>query len=76
MYVFRSIISDDISRQVLTTGLRSSRLSLLSLYVEEIRSSRREEARREREEKESVRGRGSSRGPRPVPRQLIIVPRG
>lgn len=47
MYVFRSIISDDISRQVLT-GLRSSRLSLLSLYVEEIRSSRREEARRER----------------------------
>lgn len=48
LYVFRSIISDDISRQVLTTGLRSSRLSLLSLYVEEIRSSRREEARRER----------------------------
>lgn len=31
LYVFRSIISDDISRQVLTTGLRSSRDSLLSL---------------------------------------------
>lgn len=77
LYVFRSIISDDISRQVLTTGLRSSRLSLLSLST--LKRFGQVVARRQgerEEEEESVRGRGSSRGPRPVPRQLIIVPRG